>query len=396
MPDRPGTTFAINNGAPAPAIDGNNVVFMENSGTSVLWSVNTVTGVFTRLADTTTAVPGGTSAFDSFNSYQLYNGVVVFSAAGANDPRGLFSVPVTGGIVTKLIDLNTPVPGGTGTLSFDAFNGPYYRFNDGNVLFSASGGVYLVPAAGGTITRISDNTTRPGGNAAQLGDQSGGLAALSFEDGSVYGRTYLYTGAPPVASRSTAAATSTTPRSSRAPARPSPATRRATFSSSVSVTSYGSRGTRWFSPGTAVPGNGGIFDSGIRGLYASVNGVQTKLVDTSTPVPLGAGTFGIPNNGTILPDSNALALRDGQIAFLGHGQRRQRRHLRAARNWRRDHESLCQWRSRPGQRGRFRRVCVGFVRPEPRQGRLHVRHPIRPDEHDRRLPETEHHTHCGR
>ena len=153
VPDRPGTTFAIVNGSPAPAIDGNYVVFFESFYTAVLWSVNTTTGQFTRLADTTTAVPGGTSAFNSFNSYQVFNGAVVFSAAGSSDPRGLFSVPVTGGAITKLVDLNTPVPGGTGTLNFDSSGGPNYRVNDGGVLFGAYSGVYLVPATGGAVAR---------------------------------------------------------------------------------------------------------------------------------------------------------------------------------------------------------------------------------------------------
>ena len=195
VPDRPGTTFAISNSAPAPAIDGNFVVFFENSYTAVLWSVNTTTGQYTRLADTTTAVPGGIGTFNSFNSYEVFNGVVVFSAAGASDPRGLFSVPVTGGAMTKLIDLNTPVPGGTGTLSFDSGGGPYYRVNDGGVLFSASNGVYLVPAKGGAVTRISDGTTHTGGGAynPSFGDESAGLAALTCYDSSVYGRSYLYT-----------------------------------------------------------------------------------------------------------------------------------------------------------------------------------------------------------
>ena len=34
-------------------------------------------------------------------------------------------------------------------------------------------------------------------------------------------------------------------------------------------------------------------------------------------MPLGAGTFTIPNSGTLMPDGNALAFRDGTLAFEG-------------------------------------------------------------------------------
>ena len=61
----------------------------------------------------------------------------------------------------------------------------------------------------------------------------------------------------------------------------------------------------------------GIFDSSVRGIYSSVNGVLSTLADTHTPVPLGAGTFTVPNSGTLMPDGNALAFRDGTLAFEG-------------------------------------------------------------------------------
>ena len=319
VPDRPGTTFAIANSTPAPAIDGNYVVFFESFYTSVLWSVNTVTGQFTRLADTTTAVPGGTSTFDSFNSYQVFNGVVVFSAAGASDPRGLFSVPVTGGVITKLVDLNTSVPGGTTPLSFDANAGPYYRLNDGGVLFGASNGVYLVPATGGAVTRISDATTHTGGNDAynpSFGDESAGLAALTCYDTSVYGRAYLYTGLTSgFTSDGNGNATNATFITGLGSPIPDE-TAGDIFQLGVGNDVRVSQGTVIFTANGGGP-TSGIFDSSIRGIYSSVNGVLSTLVDTSTPVPLGAGNFTIPNSGTLMPDTNALAFRDAEIAFLG-------------------------------------------------------------------------------
>jgi hypothetical protein len=302
VPDRPGTTFAINGGSPGPAIDGNYLAFMETNGVSVLWSLNTVTGVFTRLADTTTTVPGGTSQFDSFNSFELFNGVVVFSAAGTSDPRGLFSVPVTGGAITKLIDLNTPVPNGTGTLAFDSNEGPYYRINDGGVLFGANTGAYIVPAAGGTVTRIADRSNSPLGYYPLFGDESAGLTALLTANGDVFGDTFLYavptTGVTLnpanftlIAGEGTAVPGSTTGN---------------TFGSQVGVDMRVEKGTVVFT---------GQSNNNLRGIYSSVNGVLSTLVDNNTSVPLAGGGFINPNNTTILPDTNALSLRDGEIAF---------------------------------------------------------------------------------
>ncbi len=317
VPGAPGTTFDI--GFTTPAISGNVAVFFDNPK-SAIFAVNIVTKAVTRLVDKTTLVPGGIGVFDTFVAFQLVDGVVVFYGGDASDGRGLFSVPATGGAITKLIDANTPMPGGgSTTFNFNTEYGPAYRLNAGAVLFAASNGIYLIPATGGAITRVSDSTTQLNNGAynPSYGDQSGGLAALVAFDSSVYGRSYLYT-AP--TSGLTLDANGHVNNATFVAGTGSPIPDDTTgdiFQLGVGHVVRSEGDTVVFTGNGGGP-NSGIFDTGIRGIYSTANGISHKLVDTSTPVPLGAGTFISPNSGSLLPDANGLSLRDGVVAFLAY------------------------------------------------------------------------------
>src|SRR5207248_10223054 len=108
-----------------------------------------------RIADTSTAIPGGTGTFTSFTHPGIppnpvisgYN--VVFFGAGSGGQQGIYRVlpqdPVIPGNPVKVVDLNTAIPGGSG--NFTAL--PQEPFISGNnVVFLGNGaggqqGVYV-------------------------------------------------------------------------------------------------------------------------------------------------------------------------------------------------------------------------------------------------------------
>jgi hypothetical protein len=100
-----GTSFG------APVIDGGTVVFFgatRNVGVAGLYSwIRGVT--LTKLVDTNTAVPGGTGTFQppsvnsSLSTYTLSNGTVVFRGTDAAGRNGLYAVSAAGGSITKIL-----------------------------------------------------------------------------------------------------------------------------------------------------------------------------------------------------------------------------------------------------------------------------------------------------
>jgi hypothetical protein len=118
-----------------------------------------------RVADLNSPVPGDPEArkFDgaSFGAPIIDGGTVVFLGATRNaGVAGLYSW--SGGVtLTKLVDTNSPVPGGTGTFQPPSVNSSLgaYTLNNGTVVFrgtDAAGrnGLYAVSTAGGPITKV--------------------------------------------------------------------------------------------------------------------------------------------------------------------------------------------------------------------------------------------------
>ncbi len=86
------------------------------------------------VADTDTAIPGGTGNFTFFTDTSIDGGEVAFSgASGDLSQQGVYTD--VGGSLRVVADLNTAIPGGTG--NFDIFTNP--SIDGGDVAFSGFG-----------------------------------------------------------------------------------------------------------------------------------------------------------------------------------------------------------------------------------------------------------------
>jgi hypothetical protein len=163
-----------------PNISGQTVCFFGagSSGQQGIYSFPSgpVNGTPSKIADVNTAIPGGTGNFTMFTTSAgfppglgLDGNNVVFWAGGASGQQGIYQFP-TGPIGSKIADLNTAMPGGTGNFTDFVGNasspvGP--AISGGNVAFRGSGaggriGVYASLA--GTLAKVADTATAiPGG-----------------------------------------------------------------------------------------------------------------------------------------------------------------------------------------------------------------------------------------
>jgi uncharacterized protein (TIGR03437 family) len=106
-----------------PSTDGKYVVWSEEAGDFSIWSANLGSSnmQLTRLADTSTAVPGGTGNFSAFTQIGggpyagfniiVRNGTAVFTASDATG-NGLYSVPAAGGPIQRIVNYNVTLPNG--------------------------------------------------------------------------------------------------------------------------------------------------------------------------------------------------------------------------------------------------------------------------------------------
>ena len=125
---------------------------------------------FTSLAGTSTAIPGGTGSFTAFSPDPLLPpnpcisfGNVAFFGAGASGQQGIYEMP-SNAPITKLADLMTAIPGGTG--NFMALENP--SISGSKVVFlgsDASGqqGVYVAIPPGPPLKIADLMTAVPGG-----------------------------------------------------------------------------------------------------------------------------------------------------------------------------------------------------------------------------------------
>lgn len=124
-------------------------------------------GAPTTAVDTTIAVPGGSGNFGAFGAPSLTGQSVVFAALDGAGNKGLYSS--TGGVVSLLYNVNSPVPGGTGT--FTDF-GDEVSVDGANVAFFGvdSAGVpgIFADLGGGLIKVIDANTQLDGHNIIAL------------------------------------------------------------------------------------------------------------------------------------------------------------------------------------------------------------------------------------
>ncbi|MBI1930761.1 T9SS type A sorting domain-containing protein [Candidatus Poribacteria bacterium] len=121
------------------------------------------------IASANTPVPGDAQGrnfyigHDGFDIPLIDGNVVIFRGAALNpstqavDLVGIYSA--ISGTLTKLVDTNTPVPGGTGNFQGTGNSLRYYTLNNGTVVFfgqdtAGKDGLYLISATGGPITKI--------------------------------------------------------------------------------------------------------------------------------------------------------------------------------------------------------------------------------------------------
>jgi hypothetical protein len=237
---------------------------------------------FTKVADTSTAVPGGSGTFTDFGAPSLNNGAVAFQGYGGPSDTlpGIFT-GTAGGPVSAVADTNTTAPGDTS--KFSSFEQPSIDAA-GNVAYVgvlADGNQGVYARAGGTLGLIADtHTATPGFNGDFASFQlrgsasiSGGTVAFSgFSRGAGGVNEGIYASAGGtlslVADRSTALP-------------------------------YGSGTSQFTFIDRPMINNGNIIfnasngSAGGAGVYLLKNGVLTRIIDDTMTLPGTSSTFGL-------------------------------------------------------------------------------------------------------
>src|SRR5207249_3517763 len=105
------TTFASGSQAPFAQISDTNVVFF-GAGSSSQGIYAMMGGTLLKIADTSTAIPGGSGMFTGFDpSPTISAGMVAFIGSGAASQQGVYDY--VSGNLTPLATTSTAVPGGT-------------------------------------------------------------------------------------------------------------------------------------------------------------------------------------------------------------------------------------------------------------------------------------------
>ncbi|GAC1459847.1 MAG: hypothetical protein NVSMB70_05050 [Chamaesiphon sp.] len=295
-----------------PAVNNGKVVFGTINPAASIWTANSDGTNLTKVVDTNTPIPGGSGNFNGFYGagYQINNGTVVFLGVNNNGPiQGLYAVPSQGGAVTKVVDINDLIPGSN--QKFTPFNADQNAFNVNNdtVVFSPNQQVYSVPVSGGSISVVADNNNPRGANPCclfGLPRLSNGTVVLGH--GNVFGRGALAIGNLDPKSLLTEIATGSTPT-------PGGSSQGLLFDNFTFSTPSINNGTVVFyaaSNPASQPNN-----DVLQGIYSYINGTLTKLVDTNTPVPGGTGNFSIDTLGALFGNRNGIALSDGMVIFAG-------------------------------------------------------------------------------
>jgi hypothetical protein len=151
---------------------------------------------FSKIVDTNTPMPGGGGNFTFLNTPVIDNGIVVFSgerdSQGRVEQRGIYTY--AGGMLQTVVDTNTPVP-----FSDVNFIGFYLglSIDQGNIVFGGSGnkpnplggtdvyGIYTV--IGGVLDRVIDQSTILPGDNSNFKVFSGGGLSIKGRNVAFYG-----------------------------------------------------------------------------------------------------------------------------------------------------------------------------------------------------------------
>lgn len=192
----------------SPVIEGDYVVFrtLNNlSAIAYIWSWNKNTKQFTKLVDLNTPAPDGTGNFTDLGAGMggliLRDGIVVFGARDSAVPAppavatGIYSVPVTGGAIQRIANYLTPVPGGIGNFfNFSATSAPTGNFSYYDGVVGFEGDFGGGPIGNSGIYQ-SDIA---GGNKAPIADSLHGIGTLfpntNFTHVDVFGQRAAFIG----------------------------------------------------------------------------------------------------------------------------------------------------------------------------------------------------------
>lgn len=320
-PDRPEFGFGI--WQHGPALDGGIVVFPADDN---LWAADTSTGSLTKLVGRTTPIPDGTGNFDTvpWSHFRMSHGTVVFRGTGDGNQAGYYAVPAGGGGITMLVNQSTPVPGEEFTFGI---NGIPFDFNldPGHLVFGTQVGsqlnVYAVPVTGGPVTVVA--------NSKNFQICEDGIGFGQFVRPDLSGQTVVMK----VGNNVAGAAIYTAPLSgfqgvphpcAEPRLRVVNATRVASVNTPVPEDPRG-RNFDGFSFGDPlIDGDVVVFEGAVPAACCDVAGLYSyspatgvrKLVDTNTPVPDGTGTFRA-GGAFALDLTPAYSISDGQVVFLG-------------------------------------------------------------------------------
>jgi len=305
-----------------------------------------------KVADTNTAIPGGTGLFTTFASPPVISGThVAFFGRGSEGQEGIYLYD--GAAVTKVVDRNTPIPDGTGNfLGFggDFFLGPHAAISGNNVAFlgfgSEGGGIYLFNGA--TLIRVADgNTPVPPGGLGNFSGFSSSSVAISSDN-------VLFEGFPQIFNHSGVYVFDGTSLrmlvDTDTPIPGGAGNFVGVFSDSLVINgdtvAFKASGSAfqvgiYFFDGTtlekaadantAIPGGTDTFDDfsypalgtgrvaflGIshgmtQGMYQFDGATLTTVADTTTPVPSGVGTFTFP------AFAGPPSMSERNVVFTGH------------------------------------------------------------------------------
>lgn len=240
--------------------------------------------VFEKIADTSTAIPGGSGNFNLLDDAVSSGRNVAFYGQGTVAQQGLYMWK--GGALSRIVDRTTPLPGGAGkfnnmgALSIDGSTVAFY--NSGNV----SSGQFLIGIyknIGAGVVKVSE--TPDGGFSSPVISKG---AVYVFFDGAGVGNESILTD--------------------------SGGTVHALVSDGAPVPS--GTGTFEIINSNVAAANGGVAfygSSGVqRGIYLYRNGQTSRVADLHTAAPGTAGNFGSFSNVSLGYDgtNTAFAAQD--------------------------------------------------------------------------------------
>jgi hypothetical protein len=179
-PGVPGATFNIASQG-APGNSGSKLSFVAepfSTNNFQLWTSDLTGGSLTNLVDTSTPIPHGTGTFLDGYQHRFYGSFIIFLGSDSNtDAAGYYSVPATGGKITELVNQSTEKPDGTGEFGATAFSPSDFNLDKGNEVFTVDGSGFAVPVSGKPLKEPDDGTKF---FICETGYTSGGMGLCNY------------------------------------------------------------------------------------------------------------------------------------------------------------------------------------------------------------------------